>query len=173
MSRGLGVNLGMIPPGLTGPDVTAPTITSSAAPSVAENSTLSHALTASESVTWAIRTVGQNGASVDYASFEISGSTLRWVGNGTKDYETPGDTGTNNTYVVVVRATDGSANTADQTITVTVTDVSEGATPAAVLILFGQSNAGVVPTTSPTPPSGWSDTASAMIWNPDTGDVEQ
>lgn len=107
--------------------VGAPIINSSAAPSVAENVTLSHTLSANEPVTWAIRTSVQNALSVDYLKFELSGSTLRWASNGTKDYEAPDDTGTNNTYVVVVRATDVDQGlTTDQTITVTVTDVAEG-----------------------------------------------
>lgn len=104
----------------------APTITSSASASVSENATLSHSLTADKSVTWTIRSVGQNGASVDASAFELSGSTLRWASNGTKDYETPTDTGSNNTYVVVVRATDAGSLYSEQTITVTVTNVAEG-----------------------------------------------
>jgi hypothetical protein len=40
----------------------------------------------------------------------------------TKDFETPDDADTNNTYVVTVRATDTATNTTDQTITITVTD---------------------------------------------------
>jgi hypothetical protein len=107
-------------------DSVTPTITSNASVSVEENATLAHTLTASESVTWAIRTAVQDAASLDHDEFELSGSTLRWSSNGTRDYETPSDTNTNNAYVVVVRATDTAGNTADQTITVTVTDVSEG-----------------------------------------------
>lgn len=102
-------------------------ITSPSSGNVNENSTLSHALTATRPATFAIRTVAQNGASLDDTRFEISGSTLRWVGNGTKDYEAPNDSNTNNTYVVVVRATNAyTGQTADQTITYTVTDVAEG-----------------------------------------------
>ena len=101
----------------------ASVITSAATANCAENATLSHALTANESVTWSI--VG----GADQARFEISGSTLRWASNGTKDYETPNDADTNNTYVVTVRATDSGANTTDQTITITVTDVSESVAP--------------------------------------------
>lgn len=101
--------------------------TSAASGNVAESATLSHTLTATRPATWAIRTSGQDAASVDYAQFEISGSTLRWVSNGTKDYEAPADTGANNTYVVVVRATNAyTGQTVDQTITYTVTDVVEG-----------------------------------------------
>ena len=110
-------------------DVTAPTITSGNSASVAENATLEHVLTANETVTWSIRTAAENVLSVDYADFELNGNVLRWTGNGFKDYELPDDTGTNNTYVVVVRATDVSLNTTDQTVTITVTDVAEGGTP--------------------------------------------
>lgn len=107
---------------LDGADVTPPTITSANTDSVFENSTLAHALTADETVTWSI--VG----GADQARFEISGSTLRWLANITKNYEVPDDAGTNNTYVVTVRATDLASNTTDQTITVTVTDdPAEGA----------------------------------------------
>lgn len=109
------------------PDVTAPTITSSNTVSVAENAALAKALTADEAVTWSI--VG----GADQARFEISGSTLRWLSNGTKDFETPDDADTNNTYVVDVRATDTALNTTDQTITATVTDVVEASGMDAVV----------------------------------------
>lgn len=108
---------------VTDADEVAPTITSSNTASVAENATLSHSLTANEAVTWSM--VG----GADQARFEISGSTLRWLSNGTKNFEAPDDADANNTYIVTVRATDTALNTADQTITVTVTDVSEGAPP--------------------------------------------
>jgi len=100
-----------------GPDVTPPTITSANTASVAENATLAHSLTANEAVTWSI--IG----GADQAQFEISGSTLRWASNGTRDYESPADADGDNAYVVTVRATDGASNTTDQTIAVTVTDV--------------------------------------------------
>lgn len=103
-------------------DTTAPTITSSNSVSNAENSTLSHSLTANETVTWSI--VG----GADQTKFEISGSTLRWASNGTKDFEAPDDANTDNAYVVDVRATDLASNTTDQTITVTVTDAAEWST---------------------------------------------
>lgn len=102
------------------PDTTAPTITSASTANNAENQVLAHALTANEGVTWSI--VG----GADQVEFEISGSTLRWASNGTQDFETPADADTNNTYVVTVRATDAALNTTDQTITVTVTDATEG-----------------------------------------------
>lgn len=92
-----------------------PAFTSSATANVAENATLSHTLTATRNPTFSI--VG----GADQARFEISGSTLQWLSNGTKDFEAPNDADTNNTYIVTVRATKGSQTT-DQTITVTVTD---------------------------------------------------
>lgn len=103
-------------------DVDAPTITSANSANNAENSVLAHSLTANESVTWTIT------GGADAAEFEISGSTLRWASNGTQDYETPGDDGTNNTYVVQVTATDAATNATNQTVTITVTDVSDTGT---------------------------------------------
>jgi len=100
---------------------TVPTITSASTASTAENATLAFTLTADEAATWSV--VG----GADAAKFEISGSTLRWFGDGTKDFELPDDADMNNAYVVTVRATDAAIFSSDQTITVTVTDVSEAA----------------------------------------------
>jgi hypothetical protein len=98
------------------PDVTGPVITSSASISLPEDEALSHTLTANESVTWT-KTGG-----ADEALFTLAGSTLSMTA---KDFETPEDSGSNNTYVVQVTATDSALNATDQTITVTVTDVAE------------------------------------------------
>lgn len=100
-------------------DDVPPTITSSPSASVAENAALAHLLTANETVSWAI--VG----GADQSKFELSGNTLRWTGNGTKDFEAPDDSNLDNAYVVTVRATDTASNTNSQTVTVTVTDVVE------------------------------------------------
>lgn len=108
-------------------------ITSSSTQSAAENATLSHGLTANESVTWAI--VG----GADQSKFEISGSTLRWTGNGTKNYEIPDDANSDNVYVVQVRAT-GAHGTATQTISVTVTDVFEGSIAKPTLTITSATN---------------------------------
>ena len=114
-----------------GPDVTAPVITSSNSISNVENTVLAHTLTANELVTWAIVAGG-----ADNARFEISGSTLRWLSNGTKDFEAPNDANTDNAYIVTVRATDLASNpSTTQTITVTVTDVTGVAPAAPVLAL--------------------------------------
>lgn len=103
------------------PDITVPTITSTDTVSVAENVKLAKPLTATEFVVWTVT------GGADQAKFEISGSTLRWAGDGTKDYEAPNDSDTNNTYVVQVTATDTSGNSANQTITATVTDAVDTA----------------------------------------------
>jgi hypothetical protein len=99
-----------------------PTITSSASVTVAENTTLAHTLTGTDEVgiTWSI--VG----GADMAHFElVAGNTIRWTGNGTKDFETPGSSLGTNAYVLQVRATDPGGLFVNQTITVTVTDVVE------------------------------------------------
>jgi hypothetical protein len=108
--------------------VTGVIITSASTASNVENTTLAHSLTANKTVTWSI--VG----GVDAARFDISGSTMRWLGNATKDFEAPNDANTDNAYIVQVRATDSFSNIANQTITVTVTDVVE---IVVVSVLFG------------------------------------
>jgi hypothetical protein len=121
------------------------TITSSNTDSVAENATLSHSLTASVSVSWSI--VGGN----DQAQFQISSSTLQWSSNGTRDYESPADANTDNAYLVNVRATDGSSNTVDQSITITVTNVGatwDSGTVTAVTLSSGDLVATCTGTTS-------------------------
>jgi hypothetical protein len=110
-------------------DTTPPTITgpsgatgSTSSVSVAENTTAVHTFTANETVTWDI----SGGA--DASLFGINSSTGALAFLAAPDYEAPADSGTNNTYVVIVRATDTAtptANTATQTVTVTVTDVSD------------------------------------------------
>jgi hypothetical protein len=114
---------------VTDVDDTAPTFTTGTTGSVAENATLSFTVTTNESTTKTI--VG--GADSSKFEFVSGGSgnvshTLRFASNGTKDFETPDDADANNTYVVTVRATDAANNTADQTITITVTDESESLT---------------------------------------------
>ena len=64
----------------------------------------------------------------DLARFSINASTgaLRFVA--APDFENPNDVGANNTYGVIVRASDGNGGQDDQAITVTVTNVAD--TPA-------------------------------------------
>ena|SRR5215204_473878 len=104
-------------------DVTPPTITSVATVTNVENTVLVHGLTANETVSWTID------GGTDAGRFEIVGSTLRWLGNGTKDFEAPNDSNLDNVYDVQVRATDGSGNISQQIVVVTVTDVVEAGLP--------------------------------------------
>jgi hypothetical protein len=80
-----------------------------------------------QEVTWTIT----DGA--DAAKFELSGSTLRWIGNAVKDFEAPDDADGNNIYEVMVQATNAQDMATDQTITVTVKDVFEAWTPAQIV----------------------------------------
>ena len=104
-------------------DTAAPPITFTSLDSVGvnENVVLAHTLTASEACTFSI--VG----GADAARFELSGSTLRWLSNGTKNFEAPDDANADNAYLVTIRATATAVptNTADQTITATVANVAE------------------------------------------------
>jgi len=108
-------------PVITGPSGSAGAATSTK--TVAENSTAVHTFTADVAVTWSI-----NGGA-DAAAFAINPSTGALTFASAPSYETPtdlGDTAGNNTYVVVVRATATSGGaTADQTVTVTVSNVAE------------------------------------------------
>jgi hypothetical protein len=125
-------------------DTTAPTISTASTANNAENSALAITLAADETATWSI--VG----GADQARFEISGTTLRWASNGTKDFESPNDADANNTYIVTVRATDVAGNTTDKTITVTVTDVDEIAPALSSLtdVKTGSSTADIGATTN-------------------------
>lgn len=92
---------------------------SSAAVSVQENDQLALVLSATLASTFTI--IG----GVDAAQFVITSGVLTWVADGAQDFETPADDDEDNDYVVVVRATDAYGRTADQTITVTVTNEEE------------------------------------------------
>ena len=108
------------PPTITGPSGGAGASTSSV--SVVENTTAVHTFTASEAVTWSI----SGGA--DAALFTINSSTGALSFLAARNFEAPADADTNNTYVVVVRATDGASNFSTQTVTVTVTNANEAPT---------------------------------------------
>ncbi|QNI62850.1 heparin lyase I family protein [Synechococcus sp. TAK9802] len=125
-------NVAGTPPVITGPSGSAGDATSSK--SIPENTTAVSQLTANEAVTWSL----SGGA--DAAKFQVDAN-----GNlsfqAAPDFENPndlGNTANNNTYVVTVRATDTAGNTADQTVTTTVTDVDE----TAVLITGSSGSAG-------------------------------
>ena len=102
---------------VTDADEIPPVIAGAIAPSVVENSTAVATYTANEAVTWSL-----NGGD-DADRFTLDGGALAFVS--APDFEVPSDANTDNSYLVVVRATDTAGNTADQSITVTVTDVDE------------------------------------------------
>jgi hypothetical protein len=106
------------PPEITGPSGGAGAASSS--DSVQENSTAVHTFTANEAVTWSL-----NGG-VDAAHFSIDANTGELVFLSAPDYEVPTDDGADNTYTVVVRATDAAGNASNQTVTISVTGVSDG-----------------------------------------------
>lgn len=97
--------------------VILPIITSADNTSVAEGVQLAFALTANKSVTWTIT------GGADAAAYEISGSTLRWVGNGTQTYNAG-----HATWPVQITATDTLGNTTNQMFTTTV--LSSGYNPS-------------------------------------------
>ena len=98
-------------------DSTPPVITTPATASVNEGVVLAIPLTATDAsaVTWTETSDITN-------SFEISGTTLRWTGNGTKTY-----TGTGDNYACEVTVTDAAGNAAARSITVSVLDVTVAA----------------------------------------------
>ena len=108
-------------------DNTAPAFTSAASFSVAENQAAVGMVEATDedaadTVSYAIT------GGADQAKFDIDASSGVLTFKDAPDYENPGDDGGNNTYMVTVTATGGTgarALTADQAITVTVTDVDE------------------------------------------------
>ena len=113
----------------------APSFDSPATYSAAENQTEVGTVKASDSDASDAIVTGHIRPGEDAAQFTIVGSSeggvLTFVS--APNYEAPADADTNNDYVVVVRATSGTGAremTADQTITVTVTDVA-GEAPGA------------------------------------------
>ncbi len=104
-------------------DQTAPTITgpssatgATSSKSIAENSTAVHTFTANESVTWS-----KSGTDGSFFSIASNGDLTITA----RDFESPADSGANNTYEVVVTATDAMGNAKNQTVTVTITNVNE------------------------------------------------
>ncbi len=106
-------------------DNTAPTFTSSNTASVAENTTTVLTVVATDADTDDSVTGYAIHGGADRTKFALSETSGALAFATAPNFENPTDDGTNNLYVVVVRATGGTggrALTADQTITVTVTD---------------------------------------------------
>ena len=125
-------------------DNAAPTFTSPNAVDVEENTTAVLTVVATDGDT-ADSVTGyaiQGGA--DASKFAIDGSSGALTFATAPDYENPTDTERRNTYVVIVRATSGTASretTAEQTITVTVTDDDTEAPGAPAAPTFGTATA--------------------------------
>ncbi len=98
-------------------DGVAPTITNAQATAqndykvIRENTTKVHTFEANETVTWSL----SGGADLSKFSIDTSSGSLTF--SSAPDYESPGDTDSNNVYVVKIRATDSAGNTADHTLT--------------------------------------------------------
>ena len=111
----------------TAPDATAPTITGPAsatgatsAISITESSTAVHTFTANESVTWS-----KGGTDGSFFAINSSSGVLTITA---RDFESPADNGSDNTYIVTITATDGASNATTQTLTVTITNLNEAPT---------------------------------------------
>ncbi len=102
-------------------DTTAPTITSASSVSVAGNTTLSFTITTNEAATITIG--GTDAAQAELASNTLATShTLRWSSNGTRDHDSPADSGANNVYDITLTATDAASNASSpQSFAITVT----------------------------------------------------
>ena len=114
-----------------GPANAAPAFTSPATFDAAENQLEAVTVTATDSDAGDSVTGYAIEGGADESKFSIVPSTGELTFTSAPNYEAPADADGNNDYVVVVRATSGTGarkKTADQTITVTVTDV-EGEAP--------------------------------------------
>jgi len=101
-------------------DTTPPIITSASSKALAENDPLTHALTASENVTWAIT------GGADALHFTLTGTPpLVFLTMPAKNYEAFGDANGDNQYIVQITATDAALNAVSQTFTAIVTNVNE------------------------------------------------
>ena len=137
----------------------APTITSGTTASVAENQTSTGYTAAGSdedggSITWSI--IG----GADSAKFSISaGGVLTF--NSAPNYDIPADVGANNTYEVIIQASDGSI-AATKTVTVTITNVNEAPTvTSGATADFAENGTDPVYTATRTDP----DTGDTVTWN--------
>jgi hypothetical protein len=105
----------------TAPTITGPTSATGATSSISiqENSTAVHTFTANESVTWSV-------SGTDSSFFAISSGGVLTIT--ARNFESPADSGTNNTYEVTITATDLGNNVKTQALTVTITNLNEAPT---------------------------------------------
>ena len=102
-----------------GGDSTAPTISGPTGDSISinENNSSVYTYEANESVSWSL-----NSGGADSGVFTISSSGALSFSS-EPDYENPTDSNSDNSYTVIVSATDSSGNVSNQTTTVTVNDL--------------------------------------------------
>jgi gliding motility-associated-like protein len=113
------------PPVITGPNGSGTSTGATSAKSFPENSTaLIYTFTSNKTVTWSL-----NGGE-DAAKFTINSTTGAVSFSSALNFENPidGSTSGNNTYIVVIKATDVFGLTTSQTLTVSVTNVNEAPT---------------------------------------------
>lgn len=106
----------IVPPVITGPGSSTG---ATSVISIPENTTSVFSFTANEASTWSI-------SGTDAGFFSISTSGVLAIS--ARNFEAPADNGSNNTYIVAVRAADAASNASTQTLTVTITDANEGTT---------------------------------------------
>ena len=134
----------------------APVITTTSPISVPENTTAVTTLTATDADTGTTLTWSKNGGA-DADAFTLTTDGVLTFTTA-PDYENPTDTGSNNSYVVIVQVSDATA-TADLTLTVNVTDVAENQPP-------------VITTTSPlSVPENTTAVVTLAATDPDTSDT--
>ena len=104
------------------PDTTAPTFTSSQSLNSPENTTAIANVVVNESATM---TIFGGDDQAKFSILRLNETTVALSFISAPNFEAPTDNGTNNTYLVTIRAVDGAGNASTLTITVTVTNVDE------------------------------------------------
>jgi uncharacterized repeat protein (TIGR02543 family) len=104
------------------PDVTAPSFLTSTSQSKAENLKAVADILLNESATVSI-TGGSEQSKFTVSRIADSATALAFID--APDFEIPTDSDANNTYIVVLRAIDGSLNTKFETYTITITNSAE------------------------------------------------
>jgi hypothetical protein len=107
------------------PDTTPPTFSNSNTFSLAENSSLTTnaaTITVNESATITINS-GNDSALFRVETSDSTTARIRFLSS--PNFEAPTDVGTNNVYDISVRATDTAGNFANQSISITITNVNE------------------------------------------------
>ena len=107
------------------PDTTAPTFSNSTTFSLDENSAITTnaaTITVNESETMTINS-GNDSALFRVETSDSTTARIRFLSS--PNFEAPTDVGTNNVYDISVRATDTAGNFANQSISITITNVNE------------------------------------------------